>query len=99
MYKITIILVLTGIFSIGFTSCRKCMECSYSYTKTSTEFTPEGEITVRDTVTNETLNDENGFPYFQVCGKQEDREELEETYKNAGENLDVDDYSYRCFDY
>lgn len=85
--------------STSLISCRKCTECSYSYTQTSTEFTPNGEVTITDTVTNETINDENGFPYYQVCGNEEERQELEDAYINAGNNLEVNDYTYRCFDY
>lgn len=99
MYKITTIISVLLMVFIGMTSCRKCMECSYSYTTTYTEFTPNGEVTKTDTVSNETLDDENGFPYFQVCGSAEDREKMEEAYKNAENDLNVNNYSYRCFDY
>ena len=99
MYKFTILFTSLIGLSLVLGSCRKCMECSYSFTKTSTEFTPNGEVTITDTVSNETLNDENGFPYYQVCGNDEERQELEDAYINAESQLEVDDYSYRCFDY
>lgn len=84
---------------VGFTSCKKCAECTFSYTTTTTEFTPQGENTYVDTVENQALPNDDGIAETEICGKASEIDELKARYENGNSDGTYENYTYKCFEY
>ena len=95
MKALTLITLLIGLSS-AFTSCDKCMRCTYSYTTTTTEFTPNGEVTFTDTITGQSLPNNEGTLQSEQCGSDEDLVEFETRYAEGNSNGQFENYSYNC---
>ena len=79
-------------------SCDKCLQCTFSYTVTKTEFTPQGEVTYIDTVENQALPNESGTLESKVCGDEDEVEALRTRYQNGNSDGQYNNYEYECID-
>lgn len=97
MKALTLITLILGCSSV-FISCDKCLRCTYSYTTTKTEFTPNGEVTYTDTVTGQALPNEDGTLQSELCGKDDELSEFETRYANGNSNGQYENYTYECIE-
>lgn len=77
-------------------ACDKCIQCTFSYTVTKTEFTPEGEVTYTDTLENQSLPNSEGVLQNEVCGDDDEVEELRARYENGNADNEYENYNYQC---
>lgn len=82
---------------ILFSSCKKCKRCHYTYTVTKIEQTPNGEVTVIDTLRGNIINEE-GELFQEECVKKNEAQTIEAAYQFEEINTDKENFKYFCED-
>lgn len=91
---------ITLIFvSLFLSSCEKCKRCSYTYTKTTTVQTVNGEEEVTTEYTG-VLSDESGETFGEECIKESEGESftIEQFYQNKADTTNLDNFEFTCQD-
>ncbi|MFK8045132.1 MAG: hypothetical protein AB8B72_06540 [Crocinitomicaceae bacterium] len=93
----TRILFSTVLFVIlSTTSCQKCQQCSYTYTRIEIQSTPNGEVEVESTVSGNLEDGDFTTATEQECVKGSEEYTIEGKYEIEESTTDKMDFTYTC---
>ena len=95
MMRSAFIILLSAPFI--FASCKKCKQCSYTYTKTSIVQTVNGEEEVTKSY-NGVLSGPDGQTFSEECIKKDETFTIEQWYQAKQDTTVLDDFQFTCKD-
>lgn len=76
-------------------SCQQCKDCSYTYTETVINQTPNGEVEEQVTHTGYVI-DSDGIALKEECIKKGESFTIEQAYENEKAESTLDNFEYTC---
>jgi len=96
MTRILFFAVLFGMLLT--TSCQKCQQCSYSYTRIEIQSTPNGEVEVESTVTGNLEDGDFTTASEQECIKGSEEFTIRGRYEIEESTTEKMDFEFECIE-